>query len=107
MGGPTYASLNPGFDSNPSFNVVRSPQDVLFCPGEAEPMPVRIPHLGNSDVRVINVDCIKSAVMLAPDLQYGKKHNDGPELNRWYWMEKPGLKLLERMGVAQVLVPEE
>ncbi|KAJ7024961.1 hypothetical protein C8F04DRAFT_148359 [Mycena alexandri] len=70
-------------------------------------MPVRIPHLGNSDVRVINVDCIKSAVMLAPDLQYGKKHNDGPELNRWYWMEKPGLKLLERMGVAQVLVPEE
>ncbi|KAJ7705824.1 hypothetical protein B0H16DRAFT_1346030 [Mycena metata] len=68
---------------------------------------VTMQHLGNSDVRVIDVDCIQSAVMLAPDQQYPKVHHDGSELNRWYLMEKPGLKLLERMEVAEVLVAEE
>ncbi|KAI4293979.1 hypothetical protein K525DRAFT_291554 [Schizophyllum commune Loenen D] len=37
---------------------------------------------------------IKSVVMMAPDPSYGKFHQDGTEDNRWYLMEKPGLKLL-------------
>ncbi|KAL1699540.1 hypothetical protein EV121DRAFT_284020 [Schizophyllum commune] len=37
---------------------------------------------------------IKSVVMMAPDPSYGKFHQDGTENNRWYLMEKPGLKLL-------------
>lgn len=67
---------------------------------------VTMQHLGNSGVRVIDVVSILSVVMLAPDEQYAKTYHDGSELNRRYLMEKPGLKLMEMMGIEQELVPE-
>ncbi|KAL1681733.1 hypothetical protein EV122DRAFT_287879 [Schizophyllum commune] len=51
-------------------------------------------HFRDIDVRVVDVQQIKSVVMMAPDPSYGKFHQDGTENNRWYLMEKPGLKLL-------------
>jgi hypothetical protein len=44
--------------------------------------------------------------MLAPDEQYTKSFKDGSELNWFFLMEKPGLKLMEMMGVGENLVPE-
>lgn len=68
---------------------------------------VTMQHLGNSDVRVIDIESIQSVVMLAPDQQYANLHRDGSELNRYYLMEKPGLKLME-MGVGQeTILPED
>jgi hypothetical protein len=63
-------------------------------------------HLGDSDVRVIDIKSIQSVVMLAPDEQYAKSFKDGSELNRFFLMEKPGLKLMEMTGVGENLVPE-
>jgi hypothetical protein len=63
-------------------------------------------HLGNSDVRVIDIKSIQSVVMLAPDEQYAKSFKDGSELDRFFLMEKPGLKLMEMTGVGENLVPE-
>ncbi|KAJ7279615.1 hypothetical protein C8J57DRAFT_1058944 [Mycena rebaudengoi] len=70
---------------------------------------VTMQHLGDTDVRVLDIHSIKSAVMLAPDQQYAKMYKDGSQMNRYYLMEKPGLKLMEMMGVEQVeqLVSEE
>ncbi|KAJ7852268.1 hypothetical protein B0H13DRAFT_2359585 [Mycena leptocephala] len=67
---------------------------------------VTMQHLGNQGVRVIDITSIRSVVMLAPEQQYAKTYRDGSELNWFYLMEKPGLKLIEMMGVEQVLIPE-
>jgi hypothetical protein len=67
---------------------------------------VTMQHLRNSDVRVIDIKSIQSVVMLAPDEQYAKSFKDGSELDRFFLMEKPGLKLMEMTGVGENLVPE-
>lgn len=67
---------------------------------------ITVQHLGNADIRVIDIASIQSVVMLAPDEQYAKDFHDGSEINRWYWMAKPGLKLMDMTGVGEVLVPE-
>ena len=51
-------------------------------------------HLRDSGVRVIDIRCIKSVVMMAPDQRYKYFCKDGTEVDRWYLMEKPGVKLL-------------
>ncbi|KAJ7783928.1 hypothetical protein DFH07DRAFT_727206 [Mycena maculata] len=93
---------------------VRKPQAVVSLYGEhhqqlyndSSKSYVTMQHLGNSGVRVIDIDSILAAVMLAPDEQYANTYHDGSELNRWYLMEKPGLKLMAMMGIGQELVPE-
>ncbi|KAJ7789224.1 hypothetical protein B0H14DRAFT_2627433 [Mycena olivaceomarginata] len=67
---------------------------------------VTMQHLGDSDVRVIDIKSIQSAVMLAPDEQYAKSFQDGTQLNRFFLMEKPGLKLMEMIGLAESVIPE-
>jgi hypothetical protein len=67
---------------------------------------VTMQHLGNSGVHVIDIKSIQSVVMLAPDEQYAKTFHDGSELNRFYLMEKPGLKLMKMIGLAENVVPE-
>ncbi|KAJ7513079.1 hypothetical protein B0H11DRAFT_1843533 [Mycena galericulata] len=93
---------------------VRKPLAVISLYGEhhkrlyedSSKMYVTMQHLGNLDVRVIDIKSIQSAVMLAPDEQYAKTYNDASALNRWYLMEKPGLKLMEMMGIEQALESE-
>ncbi|KAK0430284.1 hypothetical protein EV421DRAFT_1744226 [Armillaria borealis] len=46
--------------------------------------------LGDTGLHVVNVKCIHSVVMLAPNEHY----EGGVEAGYWYLMEKPGLKLL-------------
>lgn len=51
-------------------------------------------HLRDLGVRVIDIECIKSVVMMAPDQRFKYFCQDGSEYDRWYLMEKPGVKLL-------------
>ncbi|KAJ7175518.1 hypothetical protein C8R46DRAFT_890471 [Mycena filopes] len=52
-----------------------------------------VSHLRESDVRAVDISSIASCVMMAPDQQYGHYRTDGTEADRWFLMEKPGLKL--------------
>ncbi|KAJ7798489.1 hypothetical protein B0H14DRAFT_2617832 [Mycena olivaceomarginata] len=63
-------------------------------------------HLRDSAIRVIDVNTIKSVVMMAPDERYKTRFHDGTEVDRWYLMEKPGLKLTERAGLEELLSEE-
>lgn len=56
-------------------------------------------YVEDSDVRVIDVSAISSVVAMAPDPRYGQVHNDGSEVNRYFLMEKPGLKLASMIGM--------
>lgn len=64
-------------------------------------------HLRDTALRVLDVKTIKYTVMLAPDERYKTRFNDGSELDRWYLMEKPGLKLWERAGLNEPLAEED
>src|SRR6202453_1448493 len=52
-----------------------------------------VQHLQDPSMIIIDISCIQSIVCLAPDKQYGKFFQDGTEDDRWYMLEKPGLKL--------------
>jgi hypothetical protein len=52
---------------------------------------------------IIDIGCIQSVVCLAPDKQYVKFIQDGTEDDHWYMSEKPGLKLSQTVGRAQIL----
>ncbi|KAJ7450377.1 hypothetical protein FB451DRAFT_1285800, partial [Mycena latifolia] len=60
-------------------------------------------HLRDAAVRVVDVKSIRSVVMMAPDERYKTRFHDGTEVDRWYLMEKPGLKLSERVGLESSL----
>lgn len=62
-----------------------------------------VQHLRDAGVRVVDVKSIKSAVTMAPDQRYKTRFHDGTEVDRWYLMEKPGLKLFERAGLDELL----
>ncbi|KAJ6566790.1 hypothetical protein B0H19DRAFT_1067069 [Mycena capillaripes] len=64
-------------------------------------------HLRNRAIRVVDIKSIKSVVMMAPDKRYGTRFRDGTEIDRWYLMEKPGLKLAERVGLEELLSAED
>ncbi len=53
-------------------------------------------HFRDIDVRVFAINCIQSVVMMAPDT----RHSSG-ESNRWFLMEKPGLKILSLLGLHE------
>jgi hypothetical protein len=57
-----------------------------------------VKHLRNGDIRVINLLTIASCVMMAPDNQYRHLRTDGSEIDRWFMVEKPGLKLASWKG---------
>lgn len=60
------------------------------------------------DVRVIDIKCILSVVMLAPDHRYGLagSHANHSEVDRWFLMEKPGLKISQMIGQGEELTDE-
>lgn len=53
-------------------------------------------HFRDLDVRVFAINCIQSVVMMAPDT----RHSSG-ESNRWFLMEKPGLKIASFLGLHE------
>ena len=58
-------------------------------------------HTGDAKVEIIQIKDIQSTVMMAPDKQYGKSIQDGTEGNRWYLMERPGLKLTDPSQMSE------
>jgi hypothetical protein len=50
-------------------------------------------HLRDSAVHVIDINTINTVIMMAPDRRYPEFFQDGSQLDRWYLVEKPGLKL--------------
>ncbi|KAJ6576383.1 hypothetical protein B0H10DRAFT_2236364 [Mycena sp. CBHHK59/15] len=66
-----------------------------------------VQHLRDTAVRVVDVKSIRSVVMMAPDERYKTRFNDGTQVDRWYLMEKPGLKLSERVGLDEFLDSED
>ncbi|KAJ6504329.1 hypothetical protein C8R47DRAFT_1174826 [Mycena vitilis] len=64
-------------------------------------------HLRDTAIRVIDVKSIQAAVMMAPDERYKTRFHDGTEIDRWYLMEKPGMKLSERAGLEELMASEE
>lgn len=66
-------------------------------------------HLRDGDVRVFDVKNIHSCVMMGPDKQYPLHYphgNDGSEVDRWFLMEKPGLKLANMLGLDEEVTDE-
>lgn len=39
--------------------------------------------------------------MMAPDKRYGISYHDGTEVNRWFLMEKRGLKVSSMVGLHE------
>ncbi|KAH8799267.1 hypothetical protein DL96DRAFT_1780888 [Flagelloscypha sp. PMI_526] len=58
---------------------------------------ISVHHNRDIDVRVIDIKCISSVVMVAPDPRYGMVYRDGTEGNRFFVMSKPGLKVLHNL----------
>ena len=55
---------------------------------------------------MVDIKCIKSVVMMAPDIRYASLHQDGTELDRWYMMEKPGIKIGHMAGEEEFVSEE-
>jgi hypothetical protein len=60
-------------------------------------------HLRDAGVKVVDTASIRSAVMMAPDERYKTRFQDGSEVDRWFLMDKPGLKLAECAGLEELL----
>jgi hypothetical protein len=56
-------------------------------------------HGKDTNMLVVDVKTIQSAVCIAPDKRYGRRYQDGTEKNRWYMSERPGLKLSSMIGI--------
>ncbi|GAW10278.1 hypothetical protein LENED_012525 [Lentinula edodes] len=57
-----------------------------------------VQHKCDVDVRAFDIKSISAVVMMAPDPRYGTVFQDGSEKDRYYLMEKPGLKLGRLFG---------
>lgn len=64
-------------------------------------------HLGDKGLQVIDAKMIDAVVMLAPDPRYRTRYHDGSEVNRYYCMEKPGLKLSQQIGLGETILEED
>lgn len=58
-----------------------------------------VQHFKNTKVIAFDIKAIRSVVMMAPDRQY--PFHDGTEGQRYYLMERPGLKVLSLLGVDE------
>lgn len=67
---------------------------------------ITVQHFRDVDVRVIDIKAINSVVMMAPDpmykLQFLEGTEDGTEKDRWFMMEKPGLKVSSMIGMEEL-----
>jgi hypothetical protein len=63
-------------------------------------------HLRDDGVRVIDIKAIKSVVMMAPDQGYQRYCQDGTGGDRWYMMEKPGIKLAQMFDLEEEITEE-
>jgi hypothetical protein len=63
-------------------------------------------HLREEGIRVIDVESIKSVVMMAPDEQYQSWCKDNSAIDRWYLMEKPGIKISQMTGAEEFMTEE-
>jgi hypothetical protein len=52
-------------------------------------------------IQVIDIKCIDSVVMMAPDPRYPLFYHDGSEVDRWYLMQKPGRNIFALAGVEE------
>ncbi|KAF8200585.1 hypothetical protein K438DRAFT_1582373 [Mycena galopus ATCC 62051] len=57
-----------------------------------------VQHQREADVRAFKIKSIDSCVMMGPDGQYRHHRDDESAEDRWFLMEKPGLKLAQMMG---------
>ncbi len=64
---------------------------------------VSVPHLRDAGIRVIDMKDIEAVVAMVPDNSYQITHQDGTELDRWFLMEKPGLKMSSMIGFDESL----
>jgi hypothetical protein len=60
-----------------------------------------VQHQRDSDVRAFRIKHIQSCVMMGPDEQYRHFRNDESAEDRWFLMEKPGLKLAQMTGYTE------
>lgn len=56
-----------------------------------------VKHLCETGIKVIQAKSIQAVVAMIPDYQFGKYIQDGTHLDWWQVVEKPGLKLAERL----------
>ncbi|KIM36421.1 hypothetical protein M413DRAFT_20524 [Hebeloma cylindrosporum] len=56
-----------------------------------------VQHLRETGICVIPAKSIQAVVAMVPDHQYGKYIQDGTHIDRWQVVEKPGLKLDQRI----------
>jgi hypothetical protein len=63
-------------------------------------------HLREEGIRVIDVESIRSVVMMAPDEQYQSWCTDDSAIDRWYLMEKPGIKISQMAGAEEFMTEE-
>jgi hypothetical protein len=55
-------------------------------------------YQGDTAISVIDIKSIEAVVMMAPDQRYQQLYGDA---DRWYLMEKPGLKLTRWCGIEE------
>lgn len=66
-----------------------------------------VKHLRNTGIKVIQAKSIQAVVAMVPDHQFGKYIQDGTQMDRWQVVEKPGLKLAERLLHDDEPCPED
>lgn len=62
---------------------------------------ISVHHLRDAGLRVINIKDIESVMAMIPDHSYGLSHRDGTEGDRWFLMEKLGIKMSLMIGVDE------
>lgn len=63
---------------------------------------ISVPHLRDTGVHVIDVKDINSVIAMVPDTSYRLSHQDGTKNNRWFLMEKPGLKMSTMVDIDEL-----
>lgn len=66
-----------------------------------------VKHLRDEGIKVIQAKSIQAVVAMIPDHQFGKFIQDGTHIDRWQVVEKPGLKLVERLLYDDEQSPED
>ncbi|KAJ8094846.1 hypothetical protein PM082_010058 [Marasmius tenuissimus] len=61
---------------------------------------ISVQHQRDVDVRVFPITAISCVVMMAPDPRYSTYIQDGSEVNRYFMMSRPGLKVAEFTGIG-------
>ncbi|KAF7321196.1 hypothetical protein HMN09_00208100 [Mycena chlorophos] len=61
-----------------------------------------VQHSGDDDIRVFNIKTIQSVVMMGPDRQYQLYRDDDSAEDRYFMVEKPGLKMAELIEVTEL-----